>query len=584
MAVSALARLAAEDFVTAEMIAKSALRADPRQVDALNVLAIAACRRRDYPQALEMARRALAREPRSAQLHMNHGNILRESGDAGASIAAFDRAIELDGDLEAALFNLGLAHVDAGNDSAAADAFERYLGPGSNTEQLMDLAQRLHRLNRFDAMVVVLRRASSRSSNDHRLLSDLSMALLELGRPDLAEAPIRRAVELAPEVALLHRNLGTVLLEQGRFEEALASGHRSLELDPSRHESRCLLGVVQAALRCPELANAEFTRARQSAPDDPLTALRHGMALLAVGDFAKGLPLLEHRLDDARILPWDRLEGIPRWRGEDLSNRSILVLAEQGHGDALQFVRYVPMLRALGASVHVVCHPGLARLFQANFGAASVLRLGAPLPRSDFYCPMMSLPLAFGTALDSIPSTVPYLRADDGDARAWAARFDADPRPRVGFCWAGNPEYGTDRRRSISASFIEPLTAVAAVHFVSLQKTPDGMEAAHPKPGFALTDWTSELRDFADTAALIRSLDLVISVDTAVVHLAGAIGKQVWLLNRFDTDWRWGWTGDRSPWYPTMRVFRQATPGAWSGVIQAVAQALEEGITRCEGS
>lgn len=574
LARAALNRMAADDLAVAETLARDALAMDRNQVDALNVLAIATCRRRNYRDALDFVQRALKRAPDSGQLHMNRGNILRESGDAAGAVESLRRAIVLDKTLEAAHFNLGLALVDMGDDGAAADAFERFLGTPTDSERLMELAQRLRHLSRFDAMAVVLRRAAQRSETDHRLQSDLAMALLELGRPDLAEEPIRRAVELAPDVALVHRNLATVLLEQGRLSEALASAHHSLGLDPSRHETLCLVAVVHAALRAPDEANAAFLRARTMAPDDALTALRHGMMLLATGDFTQGLPLLERRLDDSRILPWDRLDRMTRWRGEDLAGRSILLHAEQGHGDAIQFVRYASVLNRRGAQVHVVCHPGLARLFASVEGVASVSKLGAPLPDCDYFAPMMSLALAVGTTLATVPAQVPYVGAAQDATGAWATRFEDDGRRRVGLCWAGNPEYGTDRRRSIPAPLLRPLIDVEGLNLISLQKTPAGSSPTYPNAGLALTDWTHELEDFADTAALISTLDLVISVDTSVAHLAGALGRPVWLLNRFDTDWRWGWQGDHSPWYPTMRIFRQPVSGDWTSVIADVVEAL----------
>ncbi|MBN8902855.1 MAG: hypothetical protein J0H57_17645, partial [Rhodospirillales bacterium] len=264
--------------------------------------------------------------------------------------------------------------------------------------------------------------------------------------------------------------------------------------------------------------------------------------------------------------------GAPLWTGEPLAGRTLPVHAEQGMGDMVQFARYLPHLPRDG---HVILevHPPLVRLLRQMPGVDAVLGIGEALPAYDLRIPMMSLPLALGlTGAEDVSATIPYLRADPDRSAAWRARPDALPGRRVGVVWAGNPErMRMDRRRSVPAALLAPLAAIPGVSLVSLQKGPAAADAG--AAGVAV-DWTEELTDFTDTAALIAALDLVIGVDTAVIHVAGALGRPVWLLNRFDTCWRWERNCTDSRWYPTLRQFRQATPGDWSAVVAEVAAAL----------
>jgi len=283
----------------------------------------------------------------------------------------------------------------------------------------------------------------------------------------------------------------------------------------------------------------------------------------------------------------------PMWKGEALHGQRILLHAEQGFGDALQFIRYAPLVAERGGQVVVECQPGLKTLLTSIAEIAQIIDQGETLPAFDLHCPLMSLPLAFGSRVETIPAAIPYLRADAARMARWRERLDQEkawpstvnPPPggslKVGLVWAGKerPHQITLRpvnaRRSMSLSQFAPLADVPGVVFVSLQKGGPAAQARTPPEGMRLVDWTDELEDFADTAALIECLDLVISVDTAVAHLAGALGKPVWLLNRFDTCWRWFAEREDSPWYPAMRLFRQPRYMEWEPVIASVRKQLE---------
>jgi hypothetical protein len=269
----------------------------------------------------------------------------------------------------------------------------------------------------------------------------------------------------------------------------------------------------------------------------------------------------------------------PRWDGRECHDRIVLLHAEQGFGDALQFCRYVPLVAARARVLLEVPRP-LLRLLSGLEGVEQIVAEGDKLPSFDFCAPLMSLPHVFGTELETIPARTPYLAAPPARVAAWRERLAALPRRRIGLVWAGNPRphqpeaNAVDRRRSTSLDRFAPLAEVPGVSFVSLQKGAAAVQSRTPPSGMVVHDWTEELVDFAETAALVEALDLVISVDTSVVHLVGALGKEIWMLNRFDGCWRWLLDRTDSPWYPTLRQFRQRRPGDWDGVISDIRDAL----------
>jgi hypothetical protein len=266
-----------------------------------------------------------------------------------------------------------------------------------------------------------------------------------------------------------------------------------------------------------------------------------------------------------------------------LAGKTILLHAEQGLGDVLQFCRYAPLVAAQADVVLQVPGP-LVRLLTSLPGRGRIVAEDEPLPEFDLHCPLLSLPFAFKTTLETIPRAIPYLAAAPAAVAAWRDRLVVLSGLRVGICWAGNPVVQSiDGRRSVGLARLAPLGDIAGAHFVSLQKGVAGADAVRPPNGMTIHDWTDELQDFADTAALIEALDLVITVDTAVAHLAGALGKPVWILSRFDACWRWLDGRDDSPWYPTARLFRQTAAGDWDDVVARVGGALREYVERATG-
>lgn len=300
-----------------------------------------------------------------------------------------------------------------------------------------------------------------------------------------------------------------------------------------------------------------------------------GLALLLQGEFLPGWDEYEWRWKMKDFPSPQRNLDQVQWTGQPLEGRTLLLHAEQGIGDTLQFIRYLPLIRRLGASIIVECPSELQRLIRPIASGHRVGVTGQPLPPFELHCPLMSLPRVFGTMLDSIPREIPYLRADADDIQTWKDRLGEDlPSLKVGLAWAGSPNHAEDRYRSIALDRLGPLGQVPGIRFVSLQKGHAATQTNKLPHGMQLIDISEEINDFADTAALIANLDLVIAVDTAVAHLAGAMGAPVWVLLPFAPDWRWMLDREDSPWYPTMRLFRQPLRGDWDSVIARVVRAL----------
>ncbi|MFI4983096.1 MAG: hypothetical protein ACHQIO_22320 [Nevskiales bacterium] len=315
-------------------------------------------------------------------------------------------------------------------------------------------------------------------------------------------------------------------------------------------------------------------------PDYPNAHWHESMCRLLIGDFPAGWPKYEWRWRTEVGANEKRTFAQPLWLGEqNIAGNTVLVHAEQGLGDTIQFCRYATLLANCGAHVVLEVQLPLVRLI-ASLGVGTVVAFGDRLPPFDLHCPLLSLPLAFQTTLETIPAPQSYLSADPIQAEAWRRRLAPLPGRRVGLVWAGlarrnQPDaMATDRRRSITLGHLAPLAALPGVSFISLQKGEPATQTRSPPAGMQVHDFTDELADFADTAALVVGLDLVISVDTAVAHLAGALGTEVWILNRFDTCWRWLLNRDDSPWYPSARLFRQPSFGDWDSVIDRIGNEL----------
>ena len=405
-------------------------------------------------------------------------------------------------------------------------------------------------------------------------------ALRNLDRLDDAEVSLREALRLKPDFADAHAELGRVLDCLGRFDEAEASVRTALRLEPEHAFAHFSLGYVLCNLGRVSEAEASYRTALRLRPEGPGWHLSLGLALLLAGKFEEGWKEFEWRWQTERMVRRRPHPPVPSWNGEPIGDRVILLLADQGLGDTLQFCRYVPQVAASAGRTILAVQPALVRLLSRLPGVSEVIDQGGRPPSFDLWCGLMSLPYAVATTQETIPATTPYLTADPADVAHWRERLTGFVSLRVGLCWAGGrssyvSQIAVDRRRSLALDALAPLGEVSGVQFISLQKGPPAVQADRPPRGMQLHDFAEDLHDFADTAALIDNLDLVISVDTAVAHLAGALGKPVWVLNRFDTCFLWPRNRDDSPWYPLVRQFRQPTPGDWPSVIGRARDALQ---------
>jgi Flp pilus assembly protein TadD len=411
--------------------------------------------------------------------------------------------------------------------------------------------------------------------------ANFGLLLARLGQRHKAEMHCRRSLDLNPAYSQTHLNLGVLLAEDGRFDEAEAAYAQAIALNPFAPAGWSNLGVLYACNGQEAEAEHCYRKAIALDPDYAKAHFNLAYLLLRRGDFAEGWARLEWR--DWYTALAAQLTA-PRWQGEALAGKSILLGIEAGHGDMIQFCRYAAVLRQMGAArVGMLCHPALKTLFAGLDSVDEVIALDEPLPPSgwDYWTPPLSIPYHCGTRLDSIPAAIPYLHAAPDCVKSWAAQLP-QARLRVGLVWKGNPHFENDAERSLpSLALLQPLAAVKAagnVHFISLQKGAGEDEAMQAPGALRPVNLGPWLKDFADTAAVIMNLDLVITVDTAVAHLAGALGKPCWvLLPDFKTDWRWLRGRIDSPWYPgSMRLFRQQRAGDWEPVIAEVGEALEQ--------
>ena len=480
------------------------------------------------------------------------------------------------------LLQSALEHHRAGRLREAEVLYRQVLGRDPNhadaTHFLGLIAQQS---GKTDAALQHMRRALALAPNNPVFHINLAIVLQELREYDQAISHCRTAIALRPTYSEGHANLGAVLSSSGNPEAGIEHLRRAVGLDERNFKARYNLADALSKIGKFDDAAAQYERLLALHPDHAKGHFGLGMLRLLRGDFVRGWEGYEWRWRTGDPSIPRREFTQPIWDGQGLNGRTILLYSEQGHGDAIQFIRYLPRVLERGGRVVLECLSGLTPLF-IQIPDAQVVSWGDPLPAFDVRCPLMTLPKVFCTTLQTIPRSVPYLHAPPDRLENWRRLLENDRNLKVGLAWSGNPRHTNDRERSISAELLSPLKDLARISFYSLQKREEPATNAAPPPDLAMRNFTADLHDFADTAALIGNLDLVISVDTAVAHLAGAMGKPVWLLLPFVPDWRWLLDRTDSPWYPTMRLFRQPRRRDWPAVIHQVSVALREAVE--EGS
>ena len=393
-------------------------------------------------------------------------------------------------------------------------------------------------------------------------------SLHDAGRYDEALALYDRAAACWPNLALLWNNRGNTLLEMQRWPEAADSYQRALKLAPGLHDARVALASCLQALGHVREALASCDAVLRSEPQHAEAHWNRALLLLLLDNYAEGFREYEWRWRKRRFTSPQRAFEQPRWRGEALQGKTILIYAEQGLGDTIQFARYLPQLVELGGQVLFECHPQLTRLMSTLGEGITVVPFDAPLPDFDLQLPLLSLPHVCATTFELIPADLPYLAPPSAVVPFWQSVLPQrhDALRRVGLCWSGRAY--PDPGRSVPPQLLAPLAACPGLEFYSLQL------GEVERPPLPLVDLTMLITDFADTAALIAQLDLVITIDTSVAHLAGALGKEVWVMLPFAPDWRWGLVRETCPWYPTARLFRHNHRNDWQDPIMLVADCL----------
>jgi hypothetical protein len=408
-------------------------------------------------------------------------------------------------------------------------------------------------------------------------LVDRGVAAGQANRFDEAERFFRAAIEVDPNHPRAHLNLAVACQALLKLDDALHAARRAIELSPNESNPHQALGRIFMSLNHVPEAIEAYRRALAIAPDDPES---HGLlarALLISGDFKRGWAEYEWRWKCASFREVPRQFPQARWNGARADGKTVLLYHEQGYGDTIQFVRYAPLAAERCEAVIVQVPPDMIGLVRRMPGIDQVVALGGELPPFDLHAALLSLPLLFNTTIKTIPAKVPYLFGSGAAAELWKSRLREDgAKLRVGLTWAGRPSHPNDPRRSIALSELAPLGSVEGVVFYSLQKGDFPRDPASPP--MRMIDCAGKLNDFSDTAALIHNLDLVISVDTAVAHLAGAMGKPVWTFLPFAADFRWLLDRTDTPWYPTMTLLRQKEPGVWGEVVDETVARLKERV------
>jgi Tfp pilus assembly protein PilF len=584
--------------------------------DTLLQNALAAHRGGQLDLAARQYREFLTAHPERADVWNLLGMASRQQGALAEAIEQLIRAIELNPALPAAFGNLGETYRALGRVDEAIACYERARLLVPNIAEVhQNLATLYHQATRYDDACASYQQALSLDPSYADAHYNLGNTYQARRQWDEAIASYRRAIELAPDYVEAQCNLGNALWEKGLCEDALPWLDSALRLRPDYVPALSNRSVVLQWLGRLTEAERSLRRALELAPELPQLHLNLGTLLKCGGDFAGSLAAYETALrlrpeDPEAVLAratlqlahgqfesgwagYERRTGLPeydtrtfaqpRWQGERLAGRTLLVHCEQGFGDTIQFIRYLKLLVGLGGPLVVAAPAALLPLLRTS-GIDNLVSLDQPLPRFDLQVPLMSLPFVLGTRLETVPHDVPYLQVEPERVAHWRAELLAERGFKTGIAWQGRREYRADRQRSLPLLHFAPLAAVPGVRLLSLQKGYGSEQLTALAGRFNVADLSVRLDQgegaFLDTAAAMQSLDLVVTSDTAIAHLAGALGVRVWLALGLVPDWRWMLAGERSPWYPTMRLFRQRVVGDWHEVFARMAGELTSLVTR----
>jgi len=551
-----------------------AIALNPNVPDFHANLALAYCEGGEPEKAIAACERALALLPEHCGALNQLGTALKQLGRIEESVGCYQRAVAAKPDFAIALGNLADSYRRLGRNTDADACYEKVLSmKPDDPAALCARAEGLLRKSDLDGAIALFRSVVEKFPNDWVGHNGLGVALARQGKTDEAAALYEKAISLAPDQAGPWNNLGYARVGRGDIDEGIAAYNKALAIRPEYADAYNNLGNGYLEKLALDEALQSYEAALFFEPDHADAHWNRALLHLLKGDFARGW--LEYEWRWLKFPQFRRHFRQPKWDGFDIAGKTILVHAEQGFGDTIQFSRLAPLVSARGATVNLECPRELSGLMQHLPGVARTITRGDPIPPFDVHCPLMSLPRALALSADSIPSQTPYLQVDENLRQRWAKRLHIYQHSfNVGIVWAGSRIHPRDAHRSIKLNEFEPLGKLEGVKLFSLQKSDASTARSAAASRFELVDFTDDLHDFSDTAALLLNPDLVIGADTAVVHLAGALGRPVWTLLPYSPDWRWQLARTDSPWYPTMRLFRQPKPGDWPALFERVASDL----------
>jgi tetratricopeptide (TPR) repeat protein len=564
---------------TAIDLIAAAIKSNPNDAEYFSNLGVLLRHQNRFEEARKSHDLAIKLAPNSAKAWINLGDLLKAQGQYDESLLTYDHALTLDSTNTEAANKGGTLLLERDRFEEALVRFDRsqVILP-DQIEVLRDSGICLSRLNRRDEAIAQFRKARQIKPDFVDAIHHLALTLHEMKRLEEALATFDRALSLSVDKVEFINNRGNVLMSLGRNEEALAHYERAIALKPDFAEAHANRGLVLDELFRMDEAAECYRKSIALKSDYPNAHWNLALNRLRVGDLKTGWAEAEWRWKTPKLPLNERNFECPLWLGaEPLRGKTILLHNDQGLGDALHFCRYVPMVAAMGANVILEVQKELCELLSGLAGVSKLVARGEALPDFDFHCPLCSLPLAFDTVLDTIPSATPYISVGN-NADAWKNRLASVKSPRIGLVWSGNPTQSADRTRSMTLEALLPILETKA-SFISLQKEVRPADREVLDQQKKILDLGPELKSFADTAAVVSQLDLVITVDTSVAHLVGALGRPVWIMLCYVPCWRYLLHRTDSPWYPTARLFRQTETRDWRTVVREVRTELDSLIS-----
>jgi tetratricopeptide (TPR) repeat protein len=564
-------------FLDAHLGCQQALAMDPENPETMNLIAVAHTEAMQFDHAVEWASRAIRKDPKPQYL-TTLGTALAKSGRIDEAIKVFDKAVGLKPGDATLWWRMGDALIEAGRSPEALLCFQHTLAlDPRNGNAACKAGFILHGLGRFEEALLFFNKSLELLADHAFTLQMRSLVLKEMKRFEEALADSQRATELDPANADVCNNHGGVLHALGRRDEALIWYERSLQIKPDQARPLTNKAAVLTELHRLDEAEATYERAMTADPNYAEAAWNLALLQMLRGDFEAGWRGREVRWRIPVLAEaYPKFSG-PMWLGEEsVAGKTVIVCQDEGLGDAIQFARYVPLLASRGARVILVVDPPLCPLLSRLQGVSLCLPKlpGTALPPFDFHVPIDSLPLAFRTTYDNVPASESYLPPPDaGQVRTWESRLGPHERLRVGLVWSGNPKHQNDHNRSISLRVMSRILDIDAT-FVSLQNNPRPLDADFLRERGDIVDLSQHMTDFTETAALVSCLDLVLTVDTSVAHLAAALGRPTWILLPHTPDFRWLLHRNDNPWYPTVRLFRQTQTREYDSILDRVRTEL----------